>query len=254
MFTISTMFAVAFTFATPVSADWDPGDPFKMHAPQLPDPNGWDVSFLNGPLGDDWLCTETGPVNDIHLWLSFRGDFEPGPEAVLTGVVEIWSDVPADLDPVMPWSHPGDLLWDMPFDTNQPNVTLRRYGTGEEGWIEPPDQFILNDHKTYHQLNIDPIIDVTAPFKQERGQIYWLVVHMVADDPTAPGELQVGWKTSLDQYRDDAVYTNPLGLPQWMPLEDPLTGVSLDLAFVITPEPATLALMTLGGFAVLRRR
>ena len=40
----------------------------------------------------------------------------------------------------------------------------------------------------------------------------------------------------------------------WRELIDPRTGISLDMAFVITPEPATLALLTLGAIAVLRRR
>jgi len=31
----------------PVRADWDPGDGHKMHFPQLPDPEGWDVRISN---------------------------------------------------------------------------------------------------------------------------------------------------------------------------------------------------------------
>ena len=48
-------------------ADWDEGDGHKMHFPQLPDPNGWDVAWSNSWLGDDWVCSESGPVSDIHL-------------------------------------------------------------------------------------------------------------------------------------------------------------------------------------------
>ena len=70
---------------SPVLADWDPGDDYKMHYPQLPDPYGWDVSFTNGPLGDDWKCTQTGPVDDIHMWVSFRGDLEPDPVGAIVG-------------------------------------------------------------------------------------------------------------------------------------------------------------------------
>ncbi len=252
--TILTAAAILFA-ASPASADWDPGDGHKMHFPQLPDPNGWDVSFNNGPLGDDWECTETGPVSDIHMWMSFRGDNEPSPTAVVGGFVEIWSDVPAGVDSSMPWSHPGDLLWGMGFDTLMPNVTMRRYGTGDQGWLEPPDQFIRPDHQNFWQINIDPIDpSVIDPFQQTAGEIYWLVSHMFVDDPANPAQVEIGWKTSIEQFRDDAVFTNPLGLPQWMPLEDPFTGVSLDLAFVITPEPASLALMALGTLAWLRRR
>jgi hypothetical protein len=61
--------------AAPATADWDPGDPYKMHYPQLPDPEGWDVNF-SPPLvpAGDWLCTRTGPVSDIHFWFSSQLD------------------------------------------------------------------------------------------------------------------------------------------------------------------------------------
>ena len=43
----------------------------------------------------------------------------------------------------------------------------------------------------------------------------------------------------------------------WQELWDPRTdipAVSLDMAFVITPEPATLGLLLLGGLALLLRK
>ncbi len=41
----------------------------------------------------------------------------------------------------------------------------------------------------------------------------------------------------------------------WVPLYDPLsTSQQLDLAFVITPEPMTMVLLSLGGLTLLRRR
>jgi hypothetical protein len=77
-----------------VRADWNPNDPYKMHFPQLPDPNGWDVAFawqdpgvpgIGQPaqrvpnfLADDWRCSETGPVSDVHFWLSMQGDLSTG--------------------------------------------------------------------------------------------------------------------------------------------------------------------------------
>ena len=64
-----TLIAVAGIAARPASADWSPGDGHKMHRPQLPDPAGWDVA-VSSPgyrLADDWGCTATGPVTDIHM-------------------------------------------------------------------------------------------------------------------------------------------------------------------------------------------
>src|SRR5262245_49515491 len=58
-------------------ADWSPGDPFKMHYPQLPDPNGIDIKASYPKiLADDWRCTETGPVSDIHIWGSWFNDLK----------------------------------------------------------------------------------------------------------------------------------------------------------------------------------
>ena len=47
--------------------------------------------------------------------------------------------------------------------------------------------------------------------------------------------------------KSDDLFSPPVGaaLP-WAELRDPFTGESLDLSFVITPEPASLALMALG--------
>ena len=81
-----------------------------------------------------------------------------------------------------------------------------------------------------------------------------MVVPELAQDPNLQGYW--GWKTSRDNFEDDAVYYGmlPTQVWTWLPLEDPDTGETLDMAFVITPEPATLGLLLLGGLAMLRRR
>jgi hypothetical protein len=44
-----------------------------MHFPQLPDSTGWDVKASGGIcLADDWQCSETGYVGDIHFWGSWK--------------------------------------------------------------------------------------------------------------------------------------------------------------------------------------
>jgi hypothetical protein len=237
--------------AVPAWADWMPGDPYKMHYPQLPDPNGWDVSFLNGPLGDDWQCRQSGTVDDFHLWVSFRGELAPGPLGGVKGWVAIASNVPPGAD-TTEWSHPGETLWSMPFDTAEPSATMRYYESGEQRWLEPwliqptyePDHF-----RTY-QINIDVPRDTgIRPFVQEEGQIYWLITYMTAYDPENPDVSQVGWKTSISpHFMDDAVYQALFPPPPWLPVAEPFTGASLDLAFVITsiPEPGTLVLLCMG--------
>lgn len=229
-------------------ADWDVGDPHKMHYPQLPDPFGWDVNF--GPphrvLADDWLCTGTGPVTDVHFWVSVHGDVGPIPQfPAITGIrVSIYADKPATMfehsQPLTPAEFP---LWQKVFLPGQ--FTIRPPQTGMQGWFEPPGLFIPNDHVFFYQINIT---NIENPFIQQEGTIYWLGLH-VDRDPLSP---EIGWKTSLQHFNDDGVFwddTGGMGLV-WSELRDPLTHESLDLAFVITPEPSTWAMLA-GALALV---
>ncbi len=291
--------ALSSLLALQARADWIVGDPYKMHYPQLPDPDGWDVDFTSpAVLADDWRCSETGPVSDIHFWISFRSD-QADAGLIKAIHASIHSDVPAD--PVNTYSHPGDLLWE--YDFNPDQFTIAGPFTGQEGWYDPVNEdFIRPDHLLYWQINITHIPD---PFVQQQGTIYWLDLSLSL---TTSG-VNVGWKTSQDHFNDDAVMAVKLpgdanddgvvnladlqilgdnwmtggaswaqgdfngdGIvnladlqilgdnwgvsgPLWKDLHDPITGESLDLAFVITtPEPATLALLALGGAAMGQRR
>lgn len=238
-------------------ADWNPGDPHKMHYPQLPDPQGIDVAmnqFLGNPnlrwLGDDWRCSETGPVSDIHFWYSLRGDVPPPPNgvAVFSSLnVRIYSDVPAGPGGVN-FSQPGQLLWQRSFQPGQ--FQTRIYGTGLQSWSDPfnDNQFIPNDHLAHYQLNIPIIPD---PFIQQVGTLYWLVLQAVPITPS----IEIGWKTSgSPQFMDTAVFGNGV---TWSPYFDPrfpTVARPVDLAFVITPSPAAGSLLALSGLIALRRR
>jgi len=213
--------------------DWYPGDGHKMHYPQLPDPTGWDVSFwlnfmgmlpLQGELADDWRCSETGPVEDIHFWISWQY----GQQGTLgQAMVSIYSN-----DPCGPlgFSEPNELLWQQTFT----DLDAVYYGDGDQGWYDPLWMYNLHDHSEYYQVNIT---DIQEPFIQQKDKIYWLAIRL-----TPPG---VGWKTSLDHFMDNAVFTyitpDPCVIPPadgWGELNDPCMGGPLDFAFVITgPEP-----------------
>lgn len=241
-------------FATLAKADWDPGDPHKMHYPQLPDPNGWDVAITNGEpaqlsvsvVADDWLCTETGPVSDIHIWFSMLGDQVP---VLSTIVFTIWSDIPANPNQPDSYSRPGLPLWTGIFGPGGPSgYSVRLHGTGEQGWLDLNNGIVLEaDHLQTYQLNLD--INPDSAFVQQQGQIYWLGVHFEA--LWGP----IGWKTSLDHFNDDAVWWD-FHNDEWKELRDPLTGESLDMAFVITPEPSAAMMLAaaLSAFALRRRR
>jgi hypothetical protein len=208
-----------------------------MHWPQYPYAYGWDVQ-ARPPLflADDFLCTASGPVADIHIWGSFQADME-GP--IVNVHASIHENIPADH---VGFSQPGEVLWQRDFGPGEFVVVPR--GEGLRGWIDPLGGVVIpDDHQLSWQINITNIPD---PFVQEQGTTYWLDIQVDSLDSL------FGWQTSVDGWGDDAVYG--LGDPVvWQPLFDPITNESLDFAFVITvPEPATLVLLSLGGLLVLR--
>ncbi len=239
-------------FAPGAKADWNPGDPYKMHFPQLPDPNGWDVQFTTLTLADDWRCTQTGPVSDVHLWNWYYSDLH----AVITNIhISIHDDVPQDA--INPYSHPGSLLWQGDFKPGQ--FTERLYDPGDP--LNPTQGYYIPgtgggawpyNHSETWQINIT---NIQAPFIQHVGSNYWLDVR--ADISFAGAGYWAGWKTSTNHFLDDAVWWDAQ-TGTWQELIDPQTGQSLDMAFVITgiPEPATVALVGAGAAALViwRRR
>jgi len=225
------IFVVVLLFGCAGSAfgDWDEGGPYKMHYPQLPNPVGWDVAFWGNwgmvplELADDWGCTETGPVSDIHFWVSWLGD-------VVDPIVGIQAKIYSN-NPVGPsgWSEPDQLLWSRYFQAGE--FAERLYGSGPQGWFDPfIPEVIPVDHLQYYQINIT---DISEPFIQQEGEIYWLGLEIVTEFGGP-----AGWKTALPpNFMDDAVW-RPLDGP-WIELRDPLTQDSLDFAFVITGEEET---------------
>ena len=258
--TLILILTVAVVFlASAAVADWDVEDGHKMHFPQLPDPNGWDVDVTRGVVADDWQCSWSGPIDDIHFWISAEEDYLGNGIDFID--VAIYDDVPASMDPPM-WSHPGTRLWSsrvQDLDNPDPGdkFTIRGPETGNQGWYTPqtvPPYWNRPDHCNYYQINIT---DIVEPLDQEVGKIYWLEIHIIPN-AVDQGECPFfGWKTTLDHWNDDAVYMDAAG--NWIELYDPSIQepdlpVSLDMAFVITPEPATLSLLALGGVALLWRR
>lgn len=238
---------MAFVISSVAVAHWD-GINYKMHFPQLPDTMGYDVFDVEPYfiLADDWQCSETGWVTDVHFWGSFELDiFDPGYH--FQGLrIGIWSDSP-DPDGTGPlYSHPDVLLKecyrDLPL--NWFNVHAEEYTLSSpyEGWMVPPAAVTPADHTKYFLYNWT--LPDECQFYQEEGTIYWLSISVV--NPTTGNW---GWKTAdVDGYpvnpgehfNDDAVWAAgpwPPDPGDWAELRDPLSvppGESLDLSFVIT--------------------
>jgi len=253
---------MALMLAPVALADWDEGGPHEMHYPQLPDPSGWDVAFNDYPLADDWLCAQAGPVEGIHFWYSWRSDAQP---ASINGIgVQIYSNNPCG---PAGYSMPDQLLWQRTFGPGE--FMTRYYGSGQQGWLNPvTGERVENDHFYIYQANI---VGISDPFHPAEGEIYWLSLQV---DATA----ECGWKTTLDRWNDDAVYWHDMNgylganangfvagdagigfvaMPEsGYGVQGTMDSEGFDLAFVITPEPASALLMLagLGLMARLRRR
>ncbi len=205
---------------------WNPGDPYKMHFPQLPDEAGWDVNATQPlVLADDWMCSETGWVKDLHFWGSWKNGIEG---QILTFVLSIHSDIPAD-PPQVPYSRPGETLWELyveDFDfvpIDPPSM---------EGWYDPSTgEVIPNDHQAYFQYNI--CLDEADWFMQEQGTIYWVNISAIVADPTST---QWGWKSTLDHWNDDAVWAY-WGELNWIDLWEPYVSNPITNDFFVAIDP-----------------
>ena len=197
--------AAMLVLAPMARADWDVGDPYKMHFPQLPKNAGAEMSWR---MADDWQCTASGPVTDIHFWVS-GGEIPPsGPVDAI-----IYSNIQ---DGGSGYSIPGPKQWDRRFMPSE--YTVRPWMVGSE---------------QHWQFNIE---DIQDPWIQTEGQIYWLGLC----------SSQVFWNFSDNHFMDQATIWND-SAKEWQPLGG-------DMAFVITPEPATLALLGLGAAGLVARR
>jgi|GEM_PF-639162 len=276
-------------WVAPVQADWDPTQEAKWV--QLPDLlHGLNINATWTPelpwtrkvLADDWLCTSTDRVTDIHIWGSWLNDILPmnDPNQVRFKL-SIHEDVPAG--PNNPYSHPGKLLWKaivgpgefkvrplpiMPpivrepfYDPNTGRIVGFDFQVWQYNFLFKPEEAFLQKGSPK-----DPVI-------------YWLDVQAIPNNPIGVNPAVFGWKTALPanpepwgptnpiHRLDDAVWADTpdfgvdpvtpwveLRYPQWPEVYYPYWGHSLDLAFVITPEPSILGLLGFGALSLLRRR
>ncbi|MBN1435625.1 MAG: hypothetical protein JW936_00995 [Sedimentisphaerales bacterium] len=230
-----------------VLGHWDEGDSAKWI--QLPDrtTNGVDVEMDNRDdimrvLGDDFLCTETGAITDIHLWCSYYRDLDVSIDWI---ELSIWSDVPDDPQEPDDYSHPGMMLWSKLFMASE--IQTRLYADLEpqyEWFWDPYTGFQMpNGDQKIWQLNFhieDP--QFIQEGTEQEPIVYWLVARAYLI-PSALDQ-RLGWKTRQwpEHYNDDAVRGDILNWPtvNWYELRYPFgheyETQSMDLAFVIQGE------------------
>ncbi len=145
---------------------------------------GMDVSAqipgVGVTLADDFECTTTGPITEIHVWGSWLEDYLPSgdPEAV-SFTLSIHEDVPAGGGEP---SHPGDVLW--LWDSPEFRVNLYQSGL-EEGWLDPPADYTpLADTQVWEYIfDLDPAQYCTAPDNGGGTADLPADCDYVADDP-----------------------------------------------------------------------
>jgi hypothetical protein len=240
---------------------------------QLPNmgPWGYDFSSETGAEGvissmaaDDFLCTNDLPVVDVHWWGSYyvsnvlwpyphSDNFNDPttdvdqPPGILTGFnIEFYADIPALEDPYMPWSHPGELLYEMfiPITAVQEvlyGTVVHIGGVEENVWqynVDLPRPFFQDPEADPQDLDGDGVMD---------GTVYWLKIQAVHDSRT----IQWGWHESEALWHDNSVQHWPRNeyAPYWDILSDK------DMAFELTfiPEPSLLLVFGFGALALLRR-
>ena len=168
---------------------------------QAPDPFGADVQCISTDIADDFTVASDTYICAIHFWLSWMEDNVGDINFVYAA---IYSDVPAGVD--LPWSHPGIMLWDyifLPADITSIDGPF----VGDQSFYDPlTPSWIEHDHTGYYEVNLgdcdqhEYISGLTTPFHALSGQIYWLVIHVEAIGGVC------GWKTSLTDFNDSAVY------------------------------------------------
>jgi len=207
----------------------------KMHFPQFPKLNGWDVNFtVPYVLADDWMCSESGEIGNMQFWISLLGDmgaFELD-YCIDKIYLSIHTDIPASESP-SGFSMPADPpLWERTIVEG--DYTWDHYFEFPQGWYSPYEGVVQpNDHYHCFRINIDNIED---PFVQQEGTIYWLRISMLSK---YPDQFFFGWKSAIEQWNDNAVYNYPFpGYPpdDWMELYHPYNDDEpMDLSFVISP-------------------
>ena len=198
---------------------------------QLPNFQGLDTwDSAASVLADDFVCTNTGPVSDIHLWGSWANDVQPDPTT--TFWLAIYDDVPVSA--TNSFSYPGHLLWNEVFPPGQYIQSF--YGTGSEQFWDPNTGKFLGPESNIWYYCFYPTNIFTQQGSASAPKTYWLMVYAQVS-PTVNNAF--GWKTTTVVSNDVSVHapwpgSPPTANPGWKPTVNPSSGTAFDLAFKIT--------------------
>jgi hypothetical protein len=232
------------------------GEPTEPEEPNIPNakyiqwpdltPTGIDIRVDDGDgvtrhIADDFPCTTTGLITDVHFWGSWKND-EKGQINGL--VISFYSDDPCGpggSDPGNQYSKPDQRLWTHTFLPTEFTETLYKDLTPlYEWWWDPYFNNLTQygDHQVWkYDVNIAPIEAFMQEGSPTNPKVYWLAIEAWT---TYQGtNNQFGWKTSNTHWNDDAVFaTGSIPPYTWnelrYPYEHPYHPNSIDMAFAIT--------------------
>ncbi len=200
----------------------------KMHYPQLPEGDGGFsvMATLNDAaepcyVADDWLCSHPGLVTDIHFWGHWNGS-----STIIKFEIKIAEKTGT--------CGVGQILWEQVFPISDVSVS-NLIPALPSGWYNPfAGQYYENVSDGYYRYDIE---NIDAPFCQEVGEEYWLIVGAYVVDPNTAGVW--GWRnTESAHFGCNAIYSHYLD-QGWQPLYDPFdvsqpVPQPIDMAFIIT--------------------
>lgn len=202
---------------------------------QTPDmtANSTDIYDVNPTvLADDWVCTNGLPITDIHWWgsyLLFDEDVAAPVNTPLHPDTFLFSqhlDVPNDANNQLGYSYPGQQI-------NSASTLLGQYAVSYFGSI---------DHGTYFEHVYEYTFNLSQPWTQTEGQIYWLDISAQYTDPNIATPW--GWHTAEIPFNDAAVI-NGIDVG-WIPY-DGTTNLAFALSTAAVPEPGAMMLFAFGG-------
>ena len=233
----STNFSFTVTVLCTNSCGPDTGGVKYLQSPNLT--NGFAMNATSYPqyiptvglvLADDFPCTNSGPITDIHLWGSWLKDQV---DFNATYTLAIWSDVPSN--GACSFSQPGQLLWTQTYSNGQ--YTLCLYTNQPEGMYDSysatyklPDWEGIFSNLLYLSFDASPTNIFYQTGTPTAPTNYWLsvTVHSYASNPS-----YFGWQSSVTAYNDAAVAD---WQGSWSPMMNMpgAPGVPINLAFKIT--------------------
>jgi len=169
------LFTTAVLAQNPIPIDLPqcvPGEIVKYLQP--PDPSGCDVLNTFGTiqtpngfggimLADDFLCTQSGPITDMHLWGSWLSDRKSDNASFCLTIFADAVDANGNRA-----CRPAQMLWSTVFNPGE--YTSKPVYTGNEVFWEPKLQQAMGQDTIIWQYDFCPKL----PCLQKEGTYYWL--------------------------------------------------------------------------------